>query len=252
MTSRELDVYFRHILDIDGFSGADSSLNGIQVDNTGSIHKVAFAVDACAESFNKAKDVCAGMLFVHHGLFWGAVQSVSGILRERLRLLLDNNIALYAAHLPLDENAVVGHNAELARRAGILEPQRFGLYHNKKIGFKGTLETPLTVHEAAERIAFNGHPPLSILPFGKERNYTCAVISGGGASEITQAIEENIDLYITGEPAHSVYHLALEGNLNMIAGGHYATEVWGLQALAKRCEEDLHIQTEFIDIPTGL
>jgi dinuclear metal center YbgI/SA1388 family protein len=166
--------------------------------------------------------------------------------------LLNNNIALYAAHLPLDQNPDIGNNAVLAKKLGIKNPVPFGVYHGRKIGYKGTLEKPLTIHEAAERISFASRPALSILPFGKKLNESCAVISGGAAMEAAQAIEEGIDLYITGESAHSIYHSALEGKLNMIAGGHYSTEVWGARALMERCAAELGIETEFIDVPTGM
>jgi putative NIF3 family GTP cyclohydrolase 1 type 2 len=95
-------------------------------------------------------------------------------------------------------------------------------------------------------------PPAGIFPFGKEKSETCAIVSGGAAMEAAQALEEGVDLYVTGETSHSVYHIAEEGGLNMVCGGHYATEVWGLLALARKCRQDLDIEVEFIDIPTGL
>jgi dinuclear metal center YbgI/SA1388 family protein len=251
MTSRDLDKYFRNLLDLEGFAAIDSSLNGIQVDNDGSaIKKIAFAVDACMETFKRAADCKADMLFVHHGLFWGTPLRIEASFRARIKFLLDNNIALYAVHLPLDQNNEVGNNIVLAKKLGIKNPVPFGLYHGKKIGFKGELEEALKIHDAAERI--NAVPPLGIFPFGKEINKTCAVISGGASMEEIQAIEEGIDLYVTGESAHSAYHPALEGCINVIAGGHYATEVWGPLAVMEKCAADCSIQTEFIDVPTGL
>jgi putative NIF3 family GTP cyclohydrolase 1 type 2 len=89
-------------------------------------------------------------------------------------------------------------------------------------------------------------------PFGKAENLSCAVVSGGAAMEAVQALDEGVDLYVTGESSHSVYHTALEGGLNMIAGGHYATEVWGVRRLMERCGRELNIDVEFIDVPTGL
>jgi dinuclear metal center YbgI/SA1388 family protein len=253
MTSIELNNYFKTILDIDGCAAIDTSMNGIQVDNDGSdIKKIAFAVDACLETFYRAKECGAGMLFVHHGLYWGSPIRIEGSFRARIAYLISNNIALYAAHLPLDENPAVGNNAVLAKKIGIKNPMPFGLYHGRKIGYKGTLEVPLTIHEAAERISFASRPALSILPFGKKINTSCAIISGGAPMEAMQAIEEGIDLYITGESGHSIYHHALEGSLNMIAGGHYSTEVWGVRAMMERCAGELKIETEFIDVPTGL
>jgi dinuclear metal center YbgI/SA1388 family protein len=248
-----MDTYFRSLLDIEGFANIDSSMNGIQVDNDGSeIKKIVFAVDACLESFKRCAAAGGNLLFVHHGLFWGAPLALKGSHRERIQFLLDNNIALYAVHLPLDQHPSAGNNAALAELLGIEEKEPFGLYHGKKIGYKGKLKKPLTTEEAAKAIDFMGNLPLGIFPFGKSVNENCAVISGGASQEAFQALEEGVDLYVTGEIGHSVYHPSLEGRLNLIAGGHYATEVWGVRRLMAMCENEFNIDTEFINIPTGL
>jgi dinuclear metal center YbgI/SA1388 family protein len=248
-----LDAYFRGLLDLDAFSSIDASMNGIQVDNDGAdVQKIAFAVDGCLETFKRAADAGAGLLFVHHGLYWGSPLRIEACFRTRLKFLLDNNIALYAVHLPLDQHPELGNNAALAALVGLDDKEPFGLYHGKKIGFKGKLREALTTDEAVKRISFNGSQPLSVLPFGPSKNSSCAIISGGAAGEALQAVEEGIDLYITGESGHTIYHPALEAGLNMIAGGHYATEVWGVQKIMERCKHDLKISGEFIDVPTGL
>jgi dinuclear metal center YbgI/SA1388 family protein len=253
MTTRQLDLFFRGILDIDGFSSIDDSLNGLQADNDGAdIEKIAFAVDASLETFKRASLCGAGMLFVHHGLFWGRAERIAGSLRARLQFLLDHNLALYAAHLPLDQHPETGNNAALAELLGIETPEPFGVYHGRKIGYKGKLKTPLSVGEAVKRISFGANKPLGVYPFGKKENRICAVISGGAAREVLQAIEEGADLYVTGEISHSVYHHLLENGINMIAGGHYATEVWGVRRLMESCASQLETDVEFIDVPTGL
>lgn len=248
-----VDAFFHNLLAIESFASIDSSLNGLQVDNDGAeFGKLAFAVDANLETFKRAADAGAGLLFVHHGLFWGAPLGVTGGHRERLRVLLDRNLALYAVHLPLDQHPEVGNNAALAELLGIENSEPFGLYHGRKIGYKGTLAAPLTVEEAVKRIAFAGRPPLGVFPFGKPECRTAAVISGGAAREAVQAIEEGVDLYVTGEASHSGYHQILEGGINMIAGGHYATEVWGVRRVMEKCAAELNVDVEFIDVPTGL
>jgi dinuclear metal center YbgI/SA1388 family protein len=253
MTTRKLDLFFRSLLDIEGFSSMDPSLNGLQVDNDGgALEKIAFAVDAAMETFQRAADAGAGLLFVHHGLFWGEPLRISGSHRRRIQFLLDHNMALYAAHLPLDQDPELGNNAGLADLLEIQNREPFGLYRGRKIGYKGKLARPLTIEEAVKRIAFAGRPPLGVYPFGEGESRTCAVVSGGAAEEALQAIEEGIDLYVTGESSHTVYHQALEGRLNLIAGGHYATEVWGVRRLMERCAAQLNMAVEFIDVPTGL
>jgi dinuclear metal center YbgI/SA1388 family protein len=253
MITKKADLFFRNILDIEGFSSVDDSLNGIQVDNDGGeFAKIAFAVDAGLETFERAAACGAGMLFVHHGLFWGKPLGINGGHRRRIKSLLDHNLALYAVHLPLDQHPELGNNAALAELLGIENPEPFGLYHGKKIGYKGKLKEALTIDAAVKRISFQGRPPLGVYPFGKKESLTCAVISGGGAREALQAIDEEIDLYVTGEMSHEVYHHCLEGRLNMVAGGHYSTEVWGVRKVMERCAAQLNVDVEFIDVPTGL
>ena len=248
-----LDMFFRSFLDFEGSQTIDSAMNGIQVDNDGSeIKKIVFAVDVCLESIKRCIAAKGNMLFVHHGLFWGEALPLKGPHRERLRFLLENNISLYAVHLPLDQDPKLGNNAALVELLGIENPQPFGLYKGKKIGYKGALKKPLTIQQAANAISYMDRPPLGLFPFGKEINETCAVISGGAAREAVQALEEGMDLYVTGESGHLNYHFALEGCLNIVAGGHYSTEVWGVRKVMAECAAVLNIDTEFIDIPTGL
>ncbi|MCL2832447.1 MAG: Nif3-like dinuclear metal center hexameric protein [Treponema sp.] len=252
-TSAKLDKFFKNLLDLNTFAAADSSMNGLQADNDGGvITKIAFAVDASLETFKRAAGAGAGMLFVHHGLFWGKSERLIGGYRDRIKFLLDHNLCLYGVHLPLDQHPVLGNNAVLAKLLGLENMEPFGLYRGHKIGYKGSLSKPLTTEEAAAKIGFMGRPPLGIYSFGKKINVTAAVVSGGAAEEMQQALEEGVDLFITGEISHSFYNQALEGKLNYIAGGHYSTEVWGVRSIMEETEKQLHIDTEFIDVPTGL
>jgi dinuclear metal center YbgI/SA1388 family protein len=253
MTVQKLDAFFRSLLDLEGFAAMDPSLNGIQANNDGSeIKKIAFAVDASLETFKQAAQAGAGMVFVHHGLFWGAPLRLEGNRRERIKFLLDHNLALYAVHLPLDQHPKLGNNAALAEIVGIENPEPFGLYHGRKIGYKGKLAAPISVEEAVKKITFMGRPPLGVFPFGKQKCSSCAVISGGAAEEVLQAIEEGMDLYVTGESSHQVYHDCLESHINMVAGGHYNTEVWGVRKIMELVASQLNLDTAFIDVPTGL
>jgi len=253
LTTAKLDSFFKGILDIEGFASIDDSLNGIQVDNDGGVvRKIAFGVDASMETFEQAAAVGAGMLFVHHGLFWGHPAAVTGNLRRRIKFLLDRNISLYAVHLPLDHQPKLGNNAVLAQLLGLENIEPFGLYHGRKIGYKGTFPKPVTVDEAVKKINFMGRPPLGVYPFGKKENLCAAVVSGGAAVNAWEAIKEGVDLFVTGDNSHNVYHDCLEAKLNMIAGGHYSTEVWGVQAVMRHTTAELAIDVEFLDIPTGL
>ena len=252
LTTAKLDSFFRGFLDFEGFAG-DASLNGIQVDNDGSpVRRIAFGVDAAMETFEHAAAAGAGMLFVHHGIFWGEPVRVAANLRQRIKFLLDHNICLYAVHLPLDQHPKFGNNAVMAELLGLENIGSFGVYHGKKIGYKGTFSKPVTVDEAVKKISFMDRPPAGVFPFGKKECLTAAVVSGGGSENVRDAVVEGVDLFITGEGSHFVYHECLEAKLNMIAGGHYSTEVWGVRAVMAHCAAELGIETEFIDIPTGL
>ena len=247
-----MDKFFRSFLDFDGFSG-DRSMNGIQVDNDGAgFKKIAFAVDAAMETFEQAAAINAGMLFVHHGLFWGNPSSITGHFRKRIKFLIDNNICLYAVHLPLDQHPKMGNNAVMAELLGLENIEPFGLYNGRKIGYKGTFPKPVTIDEAVKKIIFMGRQPLGILPFGKKECKSAAIVSGGAAVHVQEALQGNLDLFVTGESSHQTYHECLEGKINMISGGHYSTEVWGLQAVMRHCIAELGIEAEFIDVPTGL
>ena len=252
LTTAKLDAFFRGFLDIEGFASNDNSLNGIQVDNDGAIvRKIAFGVDAAMETFEQAAAMNAGMLFVHHGLFWGNPARIAGNLRRRIKFLLDHNICLYAVHLPLDQHPEFGNNAVIAKLLGLENIEPFGGYSGRKIGYKGTFPKPVTVDEAVKKISFMGRPPLGVFPFGKKECTSAAILSGGSAPNAREAVEEGVDLFISGEMSHSVYHDCLEGKLNKISGGHYCTEVWGVHAVMKHCIKELGIEAEFIDVPTG-
>jgi dinuclear metal center YbgI/SA1388 family protein len=253
MNLKDLDTWFRSLLAIEGFARVDDSLNGLQVGRKAAqIDHVAFAVDACAETIRRAAQAGAQLLFVHHGFFWGTNLRVEGALLDRVRLLLEADMALYACHLPLDVHAELGNNAVLAHMLGLTAVDPFGEHRGIKLGFVGTLESPIDFAEAVKRVLPDGSSPRSAIPGRSESIRRAAVISGGAPFEVLQAIESGLDLYVTGEITHSVYHSVIESGIGFIAAGHYATEVWGVRAVAEKLARDTGIRTSFIDLPTGL
>ena len=253
MTIKELDVWFRKLLDIDAFAEKDDSLNGIQVGRSAApLTKVAFAVDACAESISRAAASGAQALFVHHGLFWGKPERIDGLMLGRIRALVQSNLALYACHLPLDSHPELGNNAVLARLLGLMNLEPFGRYHGIDIGCAGILPEPIGMEEAIRRILPDGSRPRTLIAAGPSLIRKVAVVSGGAPFEALQALGTGIDLYVTGEPSHSIYHHMVEGCLNFVAAGHYATEIWGVRAVAERLAAETGLKTTFIDLPTGL
>lgn len=253
MKSSELDAWFRALLNLDSYSASDPSLNGLQVDNDGSeISRVAFAVDACLETVERAALAGAGMLFVHHGLFWGDSMPVTGTHYRRIKTLLDKNMALYAAHLPLDAHPEVGNNSGIANRIGLKNLVPFGEWRGAIIGFKGDFGEPVSLDTVLSRLFPDGKKCAHVLPFGPKEIRTAAIVSGGASDEVHQAIEQGMDLYITGEIEHEAYHPALENRISVIAGGHYQTETVGVRLVAERLGRETGIDTVFIDVPTGL
>ena len=253
MKVHELDGYFKSILDIEGFVRTDYSLNGLQVgDENAEVTKAAFAVDACLETFLRAAESGAQLLFVHHGIFWGRPFAVTGSAYKRMAALVNSKLALYAVHLPLDMDPVLGNNAGIMRSLGIEEMQPFGVYKGVKIGYKGSLAQPAGLNDLIAGMDIPADDVLQILPFGKELVSTVGVVSGGAVDELDDAIREGLDVYITGDAGHKAYHMAMENGINMICAGHYATETFGVRQVAARTGEDTGIETVFIDLPTGL
>ncbi len=253
MTLTEFDQYIRGILPIEEFMRIDSSRNGLQVMRKNqTIRRVACAVDAAMEVFEAAIEARADALFVHHGLFWGREQSLVGAHYERIHYLIENDLALYAVHLPLDADLSLGNNAGMAHKLGLVDIEPFGLYKGIPIGIEGRLAHPTSVDDVIVRLFGDLSAPLGVLRFGTDEVQSIGIISGGAPLEVDQAIDENLDLYITGDASHTAYHRCREAGINAIFGGHYATEVWGVQNVAAQLNQETDIDSFFIDIPTGL
>lgn len=255
MTLNELNRYFNSFLHKEDYD-SDVSLNGIQISNSAPnekpITKVAFAVDACEATALKAAETGAQVLFVHHGLFWGHCETITGTHYKRVAAFIKNDLALIAYHIPLDANEFVGNNFGIAKRIGLEKVRPFGKWRGMTLGAIGELSQEVKIDELTQKLFPNGEKPSKILPFGKEMIKKVAVISGGAGEDFTQAVKIGADAYITGEVSHEDYHGIEESGINVIAGGHYNTETVGVQLVQKRLEEDKGLQTVFIDIPTGL
>ncbi|MBO7175230.1 MAG: Nif3-like dinuclear metal center hexameric protein, partial [Spirochaetaceae bacterium] len=192
------------------------------------------------------------LLFVHHGFFWGQCQTITGAHGKRIRTLFDHDMALYACHIPLDAHALVGNNYGLAQRLELQSLEPFGNWHGMTIGVGGTLEKPLPVAEVVKKLFPAGEQPLHVLPFGPDVINRIAIVSGGAARELSQAIEQGYDAFITGEIGHEQYHQALEAGITVIAGGHYQTETVGVSLVMEKLAKEKGIETVFIQVPTGL
>lgn len=255
MTLVEINNWFNSFLKKEDFP-SDISLNGIQIQNSEpeskQIKKIAFAVDACEETAKKAAEAGAHLLFVHHGLFWGGCQTITGSFYKRISTFIKNDLALCAYHIPLDANNPYGNNWGLAARLGLRNCESFGTWRGMVLGVKGELSEELTINELAERVLRKGVTPRSVLSLGKEKIKTVGIISGGASDDVADAIEQGLDCYITGEFAHEDYHLAREMGINVIGGGHYETETVGVSLVMEKAEKELGIECIFVDVPTNL
>ncbi len=253
MLLKDFDKMIREFLDIDRIDSSDLSLNGLQVSRSKEeLRKIAFAVDASMESFKRANARDADLLFVHHGLFWGRPYRLTGSLYNRIRFLIKNDLALYAVHLPLDMHPETGNNIGIVKMLNLESVEPFGDYHGLKIGYRGLLPSGKTMDEIANLITGQNAEPVTKLAFGPEIIKSIGIVSGGAPEVVTQAIDENLDLYITGDASHTVYHESMEGRINVLFAGHYATETWGIKLIKKKIEKETDLNTIFIDIPTGL
>jgi dinuclear metal center YbgI/SA1388 family protein len=249
MASRdEIVAYLDERLDIRGT--ADGSSNGLQVAGAEEITRLAVATDAAMATYRAAVERGCQMLFVHHGLIWGGIERVAGRERDHLKLLLDSELNLYAAHLPLDLHPELGNNAQLAETIGLVEPQPFGDYRGVAIGFSGTLKKPLSNLEMATGFqARIGGTPEN-LPFGPDENTSVGIVSGGGSSTLREAVDRGLDCFVTGEGRHEDHHLALEGEINVLYLGHYHSETLGVRAVGRELEQRFGVEATFIDEPT--
>jgi dinuclear metal center YbgI/SA1388 family protein len=241
-----LDTFLR-VREVPDWSGA---LNGLQVDSPREIGRVACAVDAAQASIDAAVAWGADLLLVHHGLFWDGNRAVTGRRYRRLKALLDADLAVYAAHLPLDVHPVVGNNAVLARELGIEPRGTFGEYKGTPVGVWGELDVSRDELRARAEQALRG--PVALVPGGPERVRRAGVITGAGADEVAAAVDAGLDAFVTGEARHHNFFDAEEGGINLLLGGHYATETWGVRALAAHLAERFGLEWTFIDHPSGL
>jgi dinuclear metal center YbgI/SA1388 family protein len=253
MTLTEIDRWLNDCLDLPAVASLDSSLNGLQVaSRTPDISKVAFAVDAAMESFRRAAEWGAQLLVVHHGILWDRQQRITGSFYDRIRFLVEKDLALYAAHLPLDVHPEVGNNAGIARQLGLVDLRPFGTYKGAALGCKGVLADALPFDEVVSRLTGRQGEPVRTLPFGPSLVKSIGVISGDAPWGAAQAAAEGLDAFVTGEPAHEIYHHCLEQHIHAIFAGHYHSESYGVQSLAGRLARETGLVTTYLDIPTGL
>ena len=235
------------------YSVKDSCWNGLQYEGKEDVERIAFAVDAGIETFLKAASLKCDMVVVHHGHFWTNMNpSCKGWSKKRLDILHDNDISLYACHLPLDRHKIVGNNAQIIKLLGGKIENEFLFHSGTNIGWTGRLKKSKTVQEITGILEKKLNSNPNVLSFGPKKVNTVAVCSGGGGyGGFYEALEMGVDLYLTGD-AIEVFYTAKDAEMNVIFAGHHATETIGLTALQKVVDKQMKTDSVFIDLPTGL
>ncbi len=254
--SRDLARQLDEVLQVGTYPDYPNALNGLQFDHHGPVRRIAAAVDASLRTISATVKVGANFLIVHHGLFWSGNQRLVGAALERVRLLVEHDIAVYAAHLPLDGHGIHGNNALLARELDLVPSGTFSSYQGVPIGVAGTADV-LTedVLAVADRFAreHGGAARTSALQPGRRTRHW-AICTGAGASteSLREAAALGIDTLIVGEGPHHTAVEAPELGLVVIYTGHYASETLGVRAVAAEVAASNGIPWDFISAPTGL
>lgn len=228
----------------------DSSKNGLQVKGKTNVNKIGFCVDACLESFKKAKKQGCDLVIVHHGLLWKGKEKYPDLKKKRIAYLKKNNLSLYAAHLPLDKHPVYGNNMQLARLFGLKEIKPFAKHNSQFIGYYGKLNKNANsfVKEVNKKLQTKSVAHM----FGAKKTKVVGVVSGAAPEHVVDCHNLGIDTYLTGETSHLAYNVNKELKMNVIYAGHYKTEGIGLKAIMKLLNQKFKIQCVFIDNPTRL
>ncbi|PIE81982.1 MAG: Nif3-like dinuclear metal center hexameric protein [Chloroflexi bacterium] len=251
MLKKELVSYLDEYLRLAEFN--DYGPQGLQVEaGHDDVQKIALAVDVAPSIIEQVADWGADMLLVHHGVLWRSVERIAGALGERVRLLMANDIHLYAAHLALDGHPEVGNNVVLAHLCGVTVTGFWCAPMGMPIGVYGSVTAVTTLTQFAANINTQLHTHARILAHGPTTVRNVAILSGFGADQVLAAKELGCDTLLTGETSHANYWAAADYGMNVIFAGHYATETVGVQALGQHLTDKFELETRFFDFPTQM
>jgi dinuclear metal center YbgI/SA1388 family protein len=246
----EMVRYCNGLLNTVSFNDWEGAVNGLQMENHGRVRRIAAAVDASLATIRLAVAAKADLLLVHHGLFWSPSHPWTGKRYELLRWLLENDLAVYSSHLPLDAHPRLGNNAQLCAALGLRNLKPFFLTKGRFIGLRAKASVSRAELTARLERAVGAKPKL--IPGGPAVCRRIGIVTGGAGSELKQAANEGVDTFITGEGPHWTFALAEELGVNVFYGGHYASETFGVKALAAHLSKRFHIPWTFVDHPSGL
>ena len=249
-TLSEIVEYANEYLRIREIEDWPNALNGLQIENSGRVTKIGAAVDVSTRVLTAAAKKDVDLLIVHHGLFWPGLQTVTGSLRRQLKLAFENDIALYSAHLPLDLHPEVGNNAQLASALGLKSIKPFFEEKGQLIGVRAKISGSRDDLIRKLRKVLGG--PVKAFNVGPKNPKNIGIVTGGAGGEIYRVAADKIDIFITGEAPHWAAVAAEELGINLLLGGHYATETFGVKAFAAHLSKRFKLPWEFLNFPTGL
>ena len=234
----------------------DAAVNGLQLANSGDVTRVAAAVDFSGATVSAALREKADLLLVHHGMFWGGAEAIVGPAFERLRAAIDGGLAIYSSHLPLDVHPTLGNNALFARELKLVPDGAFGRYRTIEIGVMGSAS--IATSELFDRVkahsaSFAATAVCTPIEKGRQTR-RWAILTGAGASlaTLSEAMARGVDTLIVGEGPHHSAVAAIDLGVTVMYAGHYASEVFGVRALADHVAGRFGLTTTFVDVPTGL
>jgi len=242
--------FLEESFEVSTFPDYPHALNGLQVEGRDEVGHVGAAVDASEEAIAEAVSRGVHLLVVHHGLFWGGLGPITGPRFRKVAALIKAGVGLYGLHLPLDAHPELGNNALLMRNLGLGPEGRFGSFKEVEVGWWASASMHRV--ELLDRLREAVEGEVRLIPGGPEEISRVGVLTGGGASALSEAGSLGLDTLITGEAPHHAYHEAMEMGLNLLLGGHYATETFGVKALAERLAGRFQLSWEFLHFPTGL
>jgi dinuclear metal center YbgI/SA1388 family protein len=246
-TAEDIARFLDRELRVESFT--DSSHNGLQVAKPGPVRRVACGVDASLEFFRAARQAGADFLVCHHGISWGdSLRRLTDNNYQRVSFLIENKMALYACHLPLDAHPRLGNNARICRALGLRGLQPFGSYHGTTLGFRGRLARPVAYSRFKRQVERLMDNRIHSMDFGPASIRTVGVVSGGGADLLAEAGAAGLDVFVSGEPKLAAYSLAQELGINAVFAGHYATERFGVEAVGRRVRARFGIPAELINL----
>jgi dinuclear metal center YbgI/SA1388 family protein len=254
-TSADLANYTDELLGTGETPDYPNAFNGLQLENHSPIQGIAAAVDFSTRTIRGAIEKGANFLVVHHGMFWGGLAPLSGPSYRTLRTLMENDIAVYSSHLPLDRHPTFGNNTLLALELGLTPTGLFAHFENIFIGVSGEsdIETASLTARARDFAKSYGEIRTSVIPVGRRtRKWGICTGAGASAENLSEAAATGIDTLIVGEGPHWTAIHAEEHELAIIYAGHYATETLGVRALTRHLAEKYELPWSFITAPTGL